>query len=120
MPISWLSRILNITNIFERNVDVGKTYEIPGLHAARDYDNISTKLLDRIENLTPIEHYYQPVNLYWHISGHMLAANSWLYESFHEFRKHYSMEFAALKLADRIRQEMDTKKIASSILLDLS
>ena len=31
----------------------------------------------------------------------------------------YSMEFAALKLADRIRQELDTKEFASSILLDL-
>ena len=46
--------------------------------------------------------------------------NGLLYESQYGFRKYHSTELAALEFTDRIRQEMDNKKIPFSIFLDLS
>ena len=49
-----------------------------------------------------------------------LTSNGLLYESQYGFRKHHSTELAALEFTDRIRQEMDAKKIPFSVFLDLS
>ena len=43
------------------------------------------------------------------------TSNGLLYESQYGFRKYHSTELAALGFTDRIRQEMDTKKIPISI-----
>ena len=47
-----------------------------------------------------------------------LTSNGLLYESQYGFRKHHSTELAVMEFTDRIKQEMDAKKI--SIFLDLS
>ena len=49
-----------------------------------------------------------------------LTSNGLLYESQYAFRKYHSTELAASEFTDRIRQEMDKKKIPFSIFLDLS
>ena len=49
-----------------------------------------------------------------------LTSNDLLYESQYGFRKHHSTELAALEFTDRIKKEMDAKKIPFSIFLDLS
>ena len=49
-----------------------------------------------------------------------LTSNDLLYESQYGFRKHHFTELAALEFADRIKKEMDAKKIPFSIFLDLS
>ena len=49
-----------------------------------------------------------------------LTSNGLLYESQYGFRKYNPTELAALEFLDRIRQEMDDKKIPFSIFLDLS
>ena len=49
-----------------------------------------------------------------------LTSNDLLYESQCGFRKHHSTELAALEFTDRIKKEMDAKKIPFSIFLDLS
>ena len=43
------------------------------------------------------------------------TSNGLLYESQYGFRKYHSTELAALEFTDRIRQEMDNKKIPFSI-----
>ena len=42
-----------------------------------------------------------------------------MYESQYGLRKYHSTELAALEFTDRIRQEMDAKKIPFSVFLDL-
>ena len=49
-----------------------------------------------------------------------LTFNGLLYESQYGLRKYHSTELAALEFMDIIRKEMDTKKIPSSVFLDLS
>ena len=49
-----------------------------------------------------------------------LKFNDLIYESQCGFRKHHSTELAALEFTDRIKKEMDAKKIPLSIFLDLS
>ena len=49
-----------------------------------------------------------------------LTSNDLLYESQYGFREHHSTELAALEFTDRIKKEMDAKKIPFSIFLDLS
>ena len=49
-----------------------------------------------------------------------LISNGLLYESQYGFRKYHSTELAALEFTDRIKQEMDAKKIPFSVFLDLS
>ena len=51
---------------------------------------------------------------------HYLTSSGLRYESQYGFRKYHSNELAALELTDRIRQEMDPKKIPFSVFLDLS
>ena len=49
-----------------------------------------------------------------------LTSNGLLYESQYGFRKYHSSELAASEFTDRIKQEMDAKKIPFSVFLDLS
>ena len=49
-----------------------------------------------------------------------LTSNDLQYESQYGFRKHHSTELAALEFIDRIKKEMDAKKMPFSISLDLS
>ena len=49
-----------------------------------------------------------------------LTSNDLQYESQYGFRKHHSTELAALEFTDRIKKEMDAKKMPFSISLDLS
>ena len=74
---------------------------------------------------------YRPISLLYSISKFFervvfnqlydyLTSNGLLYESQYEFRKYHSTELAALEFTDRIRQEMDAKKIPFSVFLDLS
>ena len=49
-----------------------------------------------------------------------LTSNGLLYQSQYGFRKYHSTELAALEFTDRIKQEMDAKKIPFSVFLDLS
>ena len=49
-----------------------------------------------------------------------LTSNDLLYESQYGFRKYHSTELAALEFTNRIKQEMDAKKISFSVFLDLS
>ena len=49
-----------------------------------------------------------------------LTSNGLLYESQYGFRKYHSTELAGLEFTDRIKQEMDVKKIPFSVFLDLS
>ena len=49
-----------------------------------------------------------------------LTSNDLLYEIQYRFRKHHSTELAALEFTDRIKKEMDAKKIPFSISLDIS
>ena len=49
-----------------------------------------------------------------------LSLRGLLFDSQYGFRKHHSTEMAALELTDRIRHEIDQKKIPLSVFLDLS
>ena len=49
-----------------------------------------------------------------------LTSNDLVYESQYGFRRHHSTELAVLEFTDRIKKEMDAKKIPFSIFLDLS
>ena len=49
-----------------------------------------------------------------------LVSNNLLYESQYGFRSNHSTELAALELIDRVRFEMDNKKLPFAIFLDLS
>ena len=49
-----------------------------------------------------------------------LRSKGLIYESQYGFREHHSTELAALEFTDRIKEEIDAKKIPYSIFLDLS
>ena len=74
---------------------------------------------------------YRPISLLSSISKNFervafnqlytyLTSNDLQYESQYGFRKHHSTELAALEFTDRIKKEMDAKKMPFSISLDLS
>ena len=44
----------------------------------------------------------------------------YFFDSQYGFRKHHSTELAALELTDRIRHELDQKKVPFAVFLDLS
>ena len=65
---------------------------------------------------------YRPISLLWSISKIFervasnqlytyLTSNDLLYESQYGSRKHHTTELADLEFTDRIKKEMDTKKI---------
>ena len=49
-----------------------------------------------------------------------LSLHGLLFDSQYRFRKHYSTELAALELTNRIRHEIDQKKVPFAVFLDLS
>ena len=74
---------------------------------------------------------YRPISLFSSISKIFkrvafnqlytyLTSNDLLYESQYGFRKFHSTKLAALEFTDRIKKEMDARKIPFSIFLDLS
>ena len=67
-------------------------------------------------------HYFPPYQKFsnWLLLTNYTITLHLLYESQYGFRKYNSTELAALASTDRIRQEMDNKKIPFSIFLDLS
>ena len=78
-------------------------------------DNKSFGNYRPISLLSPISKIFERVafnQLYNHFTS-----NSLLYENQYGFRKYHSTELAALEIMDRIRQEMDNKKIPFSIFL---
>ena len=60
-----------------------------------------------------------PMNLAIRVYDY-LTSNGLLYESQYGFRRYHSTELAALEFMDRIRNEMDGKKVPFSVSLYLS
>ena len=59
-------------------------------------------------------------NIFKRLLYDYLSLHGLLFDSQYGFRKHHSTELAALELTDRIRHEIDQKKVPLAVFLDLS
>ena len=111
-----LSKIINqslCTGIFPSKLKLAKVIPLYKKDDEKQFGNYRP-----ISLLSSISKTFERVafdQLYDYLSLHGL-----LFDSQYGFRKHHSTEMAALELTDRIRHEIDQKKIPFSVFLDLS
>ena len=111
-----LSKIINqslCTGIFPSKLKFAKVIPLYKKDDEKQFGNYRP-----ISLLSSISKIFERVafdQLYDYLSLHGL-----LFDSQYGFRKHHSTEMAALELTDRIRHEIDQKKILFSVFLDLS
>ena len=111
-----LSKIVNqylCTGIFPSKLKLAKVIPLYKKDDEKEFGNYRP-----ISLLSSISKVFEKVafdQLYDYLSLHGL-----LFDSQYGFRKHHSTELAALELTDRIRHEMDQKKVPFAVFLDLS